>query len=554
MAVARSRTLGRLANETFDVLVVGGGATGAAVARDAALRGLAVALCDRADFGGETSAHSSKLIHGGLRYLEHGAFPLVFEALAERRRLLRTAPHLCRPTEFLFPAYKGEDPSLFKLTVGVTLYDALALWRAPVRSRRLDPAEVHGLAPLLRTAGLKGALAYVDCQTDDTRLVLENVLDAEAASAVVASYLELATPPPWRGHLTNVTARDRVTGEVLTIQARAVVNATGPFSDAFRAASGRVLRPTLGVHIVLDAQRVPNGGRAFVIRHPRDNRVMFVLPDGARTIIGTTDTDWQSGPGGSPRPGDDIRARGADVDYLLEAANNTFPATGVGPGDVISTFAGLRPLLGTGESNPSANTREHAIWVDRRGVLTVAGGKLTTMRRMGEEVVDQLIELLRQRGVDRPLAASVTRTRPLPGGAGADGSPENVERTLAALHEIPDDVSAHLALAYGQRAPKVLALAAISPEGPKRLIPGLPYLEAEVLFATREEHATEVEDVLRRRIPAFRADHQQGLGCAPRVADLLAAELAWSDVRRDQSLAAYKAAVEQSRGWQKELG
>jgi glycerol-3-phosphate dehydrogenase len=227
------------------------------------------------------------------------------------------------------------------------------------------------------------------------------------------------------------------------------------------------------------------------------------------------------------------------VDYLLEATNHTFPATEVGGDDVISTFAGLRPLLGTGEANPSANTREHAIWVDQRGVLTVAGGKLTTMRRMGEEVVDRLIELLRQRGLDRPLAPSVTRTRPLPGGGAA---------TLPDDPMLSPDVRAHLARAYGGRATRVLALAEDTAP-PVRLVPDLPYLEAEVTFAAREEHATEVEDVLRRRLPVFRNDRQQGLGCAARAADLLAAELGWAKGRREASLAAYRAAVDQSRSW-----
>src|SRR3954462_7545888 len=186
---ARAATLARLASESFDLLVVGGGATGAAIARDAALRGLSVALVDAGDFAGQTSSHSSKLIHGGLRYLQYGDLPLVFEGLAERHRLLATAPHLCRPIEFLFPAYRGGRPSLRTLGIGVTMYDALALWRSPVSSRRAPAGEVYELAPLLRTAGLVGAQLYVDCQTDDTLLVLENVLDAESAGASVASYV-----------------------------------------------------------------------------------------------------------------------------------------------------------------------------------------------------------------------------------------------------------------------------------------------------------------------------------------------------------------------------
>jgi glycerol-3-phosphate dehydrogenase len=442
--------------------------------------------------------------------------------------------------EFLFPAYRGEDPSLPKLAAGVALYDALALWRPPVKSRRMAPTELYAEAPLLRSAGLRGAMAYVDCQTDDARLVLETVLDAELAGAAVASYVEVGRPAGPRGHLQRVPARDRRTGAELDIQARAVVNATGPFSDAFRGERPG-LRPTLGVHVVLDAARLPTGGRAFVVRSPRDHRIMFTLPAGTRTLFGTTDTDWEPANGHrSPAPGDAIAASAADVEYLLEAANHAFPAAALGPEDVVSTFAGLRPLLASDDASPSATSREHAIWVDRSGVLTVAGGKLTTMRRMGEDAVDQLVELLAARGLDRRLAPCSTRERPLPG-AGPTPALDQ--------HELAVDVRGHLQTTYGARAGHVLALVAGDPALGARLCPDLPYLRAEVLFAVRHDRACEVEDVLRRRLLVFRDDHQQGLGVAADVGDLLAAELGWSPGRRERSLQAYEKAVAATRAW-----
>ena len=532
---SRSAALARLADEVFDVLVVGGGATGAAIARDAALRGLDVALCDRGDFGGETSGQSSKLIHGGLRYLEHGQFHLVFEALAERRRLMKTAEHLCRPVEFLFPAYRGEDPSLWKLRLGVNLYDALALFRPPARSRSLGRQALHELAPGLRRDGLEGAIGYIDCQTDDARLVLESVLDAEAAGAVVASYVEIDPPSERRAHLHSALACDRDSGLRFTIRARAVLNATGPFSDAFRGGP-RVLRPTLGVHIVVDSARLPGSGRAFVLRSPRDHRIMFVLPAGLRTFIGTTDTDWPDPEGRGPVPGEEIHARAEDVEYLIESAAHAFPSAELGPEDVLSTFAGLRPLLASDATDPSATSREHAIWVDSRGVLTVAGGKLTTMRRMAEQAVDRLIDLLRGRGVDRPFAPCVTRERAFPGAMGGIG---HEAETLASLHELGDDVRAHLVASYGVRAREVVALAADGDERlRRRLAPELPHLGVEVRYAARYEHATEVEDVLCRRVPLHRLDRDQGLACAPLVAELLAEELGWSPARRSVACAA----------------
>jgi glycerol-3-phosphate dehydrogenase len=547
----RAAGLRRLSDERFDVLVVGAGATGAATARDAALRGLRVALVDRGDFGGETSAHSSKLIHGGIRYLEQGHLALVVEALRERRRLMTAAPHLCRPVEFLFPAFRRQSPSLLKLSVGVALYDALALWRPPVKSRRLDPGELHELAPLLRTTDLAGALSYIDCQTDDTRLVLENVLDAERAGALVLSRIDVAPPGPRGGQGHRLGARDRETGQPLDIRAQAVVNATGPFSDAFRG--GRpALRPTLGVHLVVDGRRLPTRGRAFVITSPRDRRVMFVLPDGLRTVVGTTDTDFQPRPGQPVGPDDDVRARGADVAYLLEAANHAFPGAALKPEDVLSTYAGLRPLLASDADSPSSTSREHAIWLDDRGVLTVAGGKLTTMRSMAEETVDRLIQVLGDRGFDAPLRPCTTQRRPLPGGEGLD---LQASTALPALHELSEDVRLHLLASYGVRAHSVMALAAsLGPDGlHRRLVAELPYLVAEVLYVIRHELARDVEDVLRRRLPLFRTDRDQGLGCVESVANLLETELGWSTGHRNASVQAYRAAVERSRRWRSEL-
>lgn len=552
----RDAALARLERETFDVLVVGGGATGAAIARDAALRGLHVALCERGDFAAETSSHSSKLIHGGLRYLEHGNFPLVFEALAERHRLLTTAPHLCRPCEFVFPFFRGQRPTRREVGLGVQLYDALALWRAPVKSRQLEASELYALLPALRSAGLLGAWSYVDCQTDDARLVLEHVLDAQTAGAAVASQVEVARPGPRRGHLHVLELTDRLSGATLTARARALVNATGPFVDAFQDGAP-VLRPTLGVHIVVDAHRLPTGGRALVLRHPRDGRVLFTLPAGNRTILGTTDTDFEPA-SGVPRPGSPIAARRADVDYLLEAARYAFPSARLDREHVLATFAGLRPLLAGPASDPSATSREHEVWLDRAGVLAVAGGKLTTMRRMGEDATDAVVELLRARGLEHGTLPCATHARALPGG----GPPAT--RALE-NHELAEDVRSHLAATYGGRAHLVAALAASSPELGRRLFPGdgtasraqhhapaLPFLRAEVVFAIRHDVALEVDDVLRRRLPIYYRAPEQGLSVVEDVADLMAAELAWSSARRALSVASYRTAVDQARAWQRE--
>ena len=542
-AARRAATLERFASHTFDLLIVGGGATGAAAARDAALRGLEVGLCDAGDFAAQTSSQSSKLIHGGLRYLQYGDLHLVFEGLTERHRLMHTAPHLCRPIEFVFPGYRGESPRLSTLGVGIALYNALALWRPPARGRKLSARELYRLAPQLRTAGLAGAMAYVDCQTDDARLVLENVLDAEAAGAAVANHLRAeALLRNRHGRVTGATLTDAETGTAREVRARVVLSATGPFTDAFLAGAAHRLRPTLGVHLVFDAARVPHHGRALVLRTPRDNRLFFCLPAGARTVIGTTDTDWPSGQ--PPRIDDDIRARGEDVAYLLEAANHAFPSLELTPDDVLSTYAALRPLLATAANTPSETSREHEIARAGDGLIVIAGGKLTTLRRMGEEAVDRVVESLLAGGLERALTPCATADRTLPGGGALPAA--------LAEADLPPDVTARLAAAYGSRADAVLRLALGSSELARRIDPELPYLWAEVVHAVRAEYARSVGDVLRRRVPLFRDARDQGLGAAERVATILADELAWTAARRAGALLDYRATVDRSRRWRQD--
>jgi glycerol-3-phosphate dehydrogenase len=542
---ARAHALARLANEELELLVVGGGATGAGIARDAATRGLRVGLVEAGDFASQTSSQSSRLIHGGLRYLQYGDLRLVFEGLSERRRLMQTAPHLCHPVEFVFPGYRGERPGLFLEGAGIRLYNALALWRPPASSRRLDAHEVYALAPELRSANLLGAQCYIDCQTDDARLVLENVLDAESAGAVVLSHAPVtALERDHHGRVRGARVLVEPKAAPLPVRAKVVVNATGPFSDAFDRGR-RNLRPTLGVHVVVPADRLPHGGRVVVLRSPRDNRLFFVMPAGPRTIVGTTDTDWAPprGAGAPPVIDDEIRARRADVEYILEAANHAFPPARLGAGDVIATTAGLRPLLApAASSTPSQTSREHELLREPDGLLTIVGGKLTTLRRMGEQVVDDVAEVLRDKGREEPVGPCVTATRPLPGGGPPPPLPADRD-------ELPVDVRAHLGATYGSRVLDVLALRATAPALASRMDPELPYLWAEVVHAIQHEHAREVGDVLMRRVPLFRQARDQGLGAAPLVAASLGEILGWSSSRRQASLEAYQAAVERSRAW-----
>jgi glycerol-3-phosphate dehydrogenase len=297
---------------------------------------------------------------------------------------------------------------------------------------------------------------------------------------------------------------------------------------------------------VFDAARVPHGGRALVLRAPQDNRLYFVLPAGARTVVGTTDTDWEPAGGAarSPRLGDEIRARRADVAYLLEATNHAFPPAELGPDDVISTFAALRPLVAAPAHSASATSREHEVVREPDGVLTVAGGKLTTLRRMAEEVVDRVADMLRDAGREGAIGPCVTADRPLPGGG---PPPESLDD-----RELAPDVRRHLGAAYGARAGRVLTILDEHPDLARRIDDELPYLWAEVVHAARHEHALDVSDALSRRVPIFREARDQGLGAAPRTAALLGDELGWSAERRRRAVDDYAAAVALSRRWRED--
>ena len=326
--------------------MIGGGITGAGIARDAALRGATVALFDKHDFGSGTSSKSSKLVHGGLRYLEHGEIALVFESVSERRIQTRVAPHLVRPLPFLIPIYRGVRPGLEVMNVGLWIYDSLALFRAPKLHRTFRGARAAlALEPQLAPENLRGVLEYYDCATDDSRLVLENILDAEALGAHCHSYTEVTgieRDAANGGRITGVSVHDRLTGERRSVTARAVILAAGAWTDeAIRRFEIPIERPLLrrtkGVHVVLPRERLPLA-RAITLISPIDKRVMFAIPWRERTVLGTTDTDFDG-------TADEVAADASDVKYLCDSGNGYFPGANLTPDDVIATWAGLRPLI-----------------------------------------------------------------------------------------------------------------------------------------------------------------------------------------------------------------
>jgi glycerol-3-phosphate dehydrogenase len=409
----RNALLAELSSKTFDVFIVGGGITGAGIARDAAMRGLSVALVDKGDFASGTSSRSSRLIHGGVRYLEHGYLRLVFEASAERRRLLRIAPHLVRPLAFTWPVYRGQRLPLWKLRVGLTLYDLLALFRNVGRHASLTPGEILDAEPRLRKDRLVGGVRYFDAATDDTRLTLANVLDARQRGAVVANHVAFVGVVEHSDGTRVARIEDALSGDRAEVRALVFVNAAGPWSDAVErletGASGGRIQGSKGAHISVSRSRIGNDA-AVTMLHPRDGRVMFTLPSGAHTIIGTTDSFTATSP-------DEVRANEADVAYLLEGANSFFPDARLEPADIVAAWAGIRPLMRTKGSSVSAS-REHSIQRDARRV-TVTGGKLTTYRVMARQVVDVVQDILRR---PRHRAATGDELLPQVGGAPASGS------------------------------------------------------------------------------------------------------------------------------------
>lgn len=560
--MSREATFAALEREPFDLLVIGGGIVGAGVARDAARRGLKVALVDKADIASGTSSKSSKLVHGGLRYLKEGDIGLVFEAVNERQRLLKLAPHLVQPLPFLVPVYQGESPGLFTLNVGLWLYEALCRFRTPGRHRTRGPAETLRLEPQLGADRLKGCITYYDGGTDDARLTLENVLDARAHGAVIATYARVTACRFAGGAQERVVGVDvedvLAPGRLAQIRATVTINAAGPWMDRILAlstpdaAAPTTIVPAKGVHLVVDSARLATN-HAIVMSAPADQRVVFTLPTPhlarsgvGRTVIGTTDTRYE---GDRNRLGPDV----ADVEYLLACANRYFPEAQLTPDDVLSTWTGLRPLMAPkqAEANMSAISREHTVF-QRPGMVSVAGGKLTTYRRIAAELTDAAIQQLDGRVPVRPCD---TDTALLPGAPGITSDEHGVHGPPASrlgpeFAALAPAVYSHLIATYGARI-GALAPYLARPGGSERLDPELPYLMAEVDLAVADEEAQRLDDVLARRVPLLLWARDQGLGCADRVAERMAAALGWTAGRQVEELAHYREQIKLSQAFRR---
>jgi glycerol-3-phosphate dehydrogenase len=482
------RSLDALAQGPFDVLILGGGITGAGVALDASLRGFRVALIDKSDFASGTSNVSSKLIHGGLRYLEYGQFPLVYEALHERRLLLHNAPHLVHPLRFVVPFFRTDRVRPWQWRAALSLYDLLAGLGNLRRSRPLDLPRLCREFPKLTRTGLQAGAEYYDAQVDDARLCIEVLKTAAAHGACVANYVEAVAFESSGERITGVHAVDRAGGQELLIRALVVVNATGPWVDSICRlvgdTSGPHLQPTKGVHLVAEDL----GFRAaLLLLHPSDGRVFFVLPWQGKTLVGTTDTPCDES-------ADALTVTAQDRAYLLAGYNHFFSPP-LGDSAVLNTFVGLRPLIRSKREAPSARPREFRIFTSRSGLMSVAGGKLTTYRGMAEAITDKIAARLGRRGRSRTKNFQVD---------GAPREPWDIfyERETASLegkYRLTAAVAAHLVGRYGRRATDVVAYLERDPALAKPVVLGEPELRAEFVYQQEHEMALLPVDHLLRR-------------------------------------------------------
>jgi glycerol-3-phosphate dehydrogenase len=551
--IERSKALEALSSDEFDVVVVGGGITGAGVALDAASRGYSVALLERADFASGTSSRSSKLVHGGLRYLQNFDLGLVREALLERSLMVALAPHLVHPLPLVVPAFEGAHPDRM-VGVGLNLYDVMSVDRGRLRGRRgrrsraertgspaaeegdswsperhrvISGEEVLELLPALATREPTSGYLFYDCQTDDVRLVLTVLGEAERFGAVCANRLAVTGLLERDGHAEGVRARDLESGRDFDVRAANVVNATGVWADELRPqelheeAELPRIRPSRGTHITIRNADLPLVGGAIV--PAGGGRSIFALPWLGHTLVGTTDNDYEG-------PLDHIRPSSADVDYLLDAVNAFF-ATVLGPGDLTGAFAGVRPLISTGDPKKSVDiSRKAELYETSSGLITITGGKLTTWRRMAKMTVDRLVE--------RDARDAPCRTHEIPLGQAI------AVEELPRVEGVPEDSYEALAGRYGHAAHEVLAIAAERGELAQPIVAGLPDVLAEVALAARHEQARSVGDVLLRRTRLGLLAARELTGAEPdspvrRVADTLARELAWDAERVALELARF---------------
>lgn len=510
---SREQTWNRLEHHgTWDLVIIGGGITGVGLLHEATRRGLDAVLVDQGDFASGTSSRSSKLVHGGLRYLAQGDLRLTYQSVRERERLLNELPGLVEPIGFLMASYDGDRMGKRMLRAGLRLYD---FFGSGVPHKALSVSDLLMLAPRLRLEHLSGGFWYRDAQTDDARLVLRVMFDALAAGATALNYAKVEELLERGGEVSGVVVRDREQNRVVKLDARAVVNATGAWADVLRAGvdAKPAIRPLRGSHLLFPSWRFPVA-QAVAFRHPVNGRPLFAYPWEGLTLLGTTDLDHD-------RPLDEPPHISADeATTMVEAARAAFPGLSLKVGDAVSSYSGVRPVIGSGKKDPSKESREHVIWRER-GLWTVTGGKLTTFREIAREAIDKL-ELTLPRP---PLEAEKRGKFPPPPMGARWGDLDVLERR-------------RLAGRYGTWTP---ALVDAARDGELERIPETYFLWAELRHAARVERVVHLEDLLLRRVRAGLILQEGGVEHLPRIRAICQAELGWSDARWAKEEDAYRA-------------
>jgi glycerol-3-phosphate dehydrogenase len=499
--------------EPWDLVVVGGGITGAGILREGVRGGLRALLLEQRDFAWGTSSRSSKLVHGGLRYLKEGRLGLTRASVRERERLLTEGPGLVNPLGFLLATYDGDHPGPLTFEAGLTLYDLLALhWS----HQHYEPDDFRMLAPHIAPAHLAGGFRYGDAETDDARLVLRVVKEAVAGGGVALNYAAVVDLVRQRGEVVGVRVEDRARARHVEVRAKVVVNATGAWADRLRAVVGAAsrIRPLRGSHLLFPAWRFPVA-QAMTFQHPEDHRPIFVIPWEGASLVGTTDVDH-----GAPLD-EEPAISGGEARYLLTGLTAEYPSLGLGAPDVVATFAGVRPVIGTGKANPSEESRDHAVW-EEHGLLTVTGGKLTTFRLMALDALKAIRHRLPTLGAQPGKARMLNAVDPaLP--------------DTAAL--LDDDARRRLLGRYGADAAPLVAAAT---PGELEAIPGTRTLWAELRWAARAEGVVHLDDLLLRRVRLGLLVPGGGCDLLPEIRLHCQAELGWDDARWQAEGEAYR--------------
>ncbi len=471
------RDLERFTKNVYDLLVIGGGINGAAIAHSAAQRGMKVALIEKGDFASGTSSKSTKLIHGGIRYLENFEVDLVYESLRERHIQLKAAPHLVKPLPFVIPVYQGDKRPLWMMQFGVFLYETLAGPYSVSPRKNLSKEEVIRLEPGIETKGLKGGVLYYDAQMDDARLCLENVLMADQYGAHVANYVKAASFIKENGRVTGVQARDMLKGSEFEVRAKKVICAAGPWTNELLRldipGAKKKVRTTKGIHIVYQGEISKH---AILIGSQSDRRIFFLIPWMGNSLIGTTDTDYIAGP-------DEVRVEREDIDYLMRESKRVFPGIDFSPAKILATFAGLRPLIRKGGS-PRKVSRKHLFYESPSGVIFVVGGKYTTYRRVAEDCVNKLRKDFNKEKFKLYGGGVVSET--------AEAVAASAGLELAVVRSLMD--------IYGTRYKDVLSLVEKNPTLKEKISEKPPIIKAQLVYAIETEMAQKPEDILERRL------------------------------------------------------